>query len=445
MEKIINYFRKQLHGLKKSSPKQLLYSFGIAFISWFIISITMYSTTPQTISNIPLVVDITGTSAEANNLSVISQDADNVKAKLTIDRTQLNSLSNKNLIAKAKVENVTQAGIYQLKIDITSTEDVEFTVENTDPAYVTVEFDSYITKEIPITVNAPNIKVKDGYIMDETSPQVTPSTINITGPQKQVDSISQLCVNINETKALDNYYTYHSNDTEQWKLYNENGSEVNADGLTFDLNDIQVDFQAYMTKTLKLKYNLINAPFNDFVPDFTMSVDEIVVASSDSSLEDREEIPLGDIDMREVDINYSKEFKIELQPSYRNISGVDTVTVSLNSNKYTKREFSNLTNFVLLNIPSDYDVEVLSENLTVELIAPSSVIDEITQDDFVLKIDLSNAQITGSLFNGQVMVQLPDYPNAWCVGKYSVALRATEKNSTTNVTTETSTSSVVLY
>lgn len=445
MKKIINYFCKQLHNLKKSSLKQLLYSFGIAFISWFIISTTMYSTTPQTISNIPLVVDITGTSAEANNLSVISQDVDNIKVKLTVDRTQLNSLSSKNLVAKARVENVTQAGIYQLKIDITSTKDVDFKVESTEPSYVTVEFDSYITKEIPITVNAPDIKAKDGYIMDETSPQVTPSTINITGPQKQVDSISQLCVNINENKELDNYYTYHSTDVEQWKLFNQNGSEINSNGLIFDLNDIQVDFQAYMTKTLKLKYTLINAPFSDFVPDFTMSVDEMVVASSDGSLEDREEIPLGDIDMREVDINYSKEFKIELPQSYRNISGVDTVTVSLNSNQYSKREFSNLTNFVLVNIPSGYDVEVLSENLTVELIAPSSVINEITQDDFVLKIDLSNSQITGSLFNGQVMVQLPDYPNAWCVGKYSVALRATEKNSTTTVTTETSTNSSILY
>jgi hypothetical protein len=413
----------------------MLYAFGIAFICWLVISITVYPNTPKTISNIPLEVDISGTSAEANDLSIISTDVEKVKVKITGDTYAVGTLKSEDLVATAEVENVTQSGIYQLKIDVSSVDGTEFTVNSIEPSYVTVEFDKYVTKEVPIVINAPNIKAKDGYIMDETSPQTTPSAISITGPQKVVDGIAQLSVDVSQEKEIDNYYTYHSSNVADWHLYSDSGAEIEADGLSYDLKDIQVDFQAYMTKTLKLTYTIINAQSSDFEPDFNMSADEIVVASSDSSLETTEEISIGYIDMSEVDLNYSKDFNIELPSSYRNISGIDKVTVSLNSNNYAKREFSNLTNFAIVNAPSDYDIELVSESLTVEIIAPQYIIDSITQDDFVLKVDLSSVQMTGSLFPANVTVQLPNYSNAWCVGKYTVSLRAVEKS--TDDTTDT--------
>ena len=97
MEKIINYLQKQLHNFKKSSPRQLLCAFGIAFISWYIITVTMYSTIDKTISNIPLEIDISNTSAEMNELSVISQDVEKVRAKITGERTKIGNIKSWNL------------------------------------------------------------------------------------------------------------------------------------------------------------------------------------------------------------------------------------------------------------------------------------------------------------------------------------------------------------
>lgn len=438
MEKIINYFHTQLHNFKKSSPKQLLCAFGIAFISWLVITMTMYSTIDKTLSNITLEIAISNTSAEMNELSVISQDVEKVKAKITGERTQIGNLKSEDLIATAVVENVTQAGTYELSIRVTGIDGTAYEVKNIEPSCVTVEFDKYITKDVPIEINAPDIKAKDGYIMDENSPTITPSTISITGPQKQVDSISKLLVNVSESKKLDNYYTYHSTNIEDWQIYSESGSEINFDGLTYDLKDIQIDFQVYMTKTLKLKYSVVNAPSNDFIPDFVMSDDEIVVASSASSLENLEELSF-EIDMREVDANYSKTFTIELPTACRNISNIDSVTISLPQNEYSTREFTNLNNFVFTNIPEGYNVETVTNGLALELVAPTSIIDEINQDDFVLKVDLSSVQITGNLFNAPVTVQLPDYPNAWCLGKHTIVLRAVEKISDTTTSNSTET------
>lgn len=444
MEKIINYFQRQLHNFKKSSPRQLLCAFGIAFISWYIITVTMYSTIDKTISNIPLEIDISNTSAEVNELSVISQDVEKVRAKITGERTKIGNIKSEDLVANAVVENVTQAGTYELSIRVTSKDGnlnyEDYEVKIIEPSYVTVEFDKYVTKEVPITVDAPKIKAKDGYIMDENSPTITPSTINITGPQKQVDSINRLTVKVSESKELDNSYTYHSTNIDDWTIYSENDSEINFDGLTFDLKDIQIDFQVYMTKTLKLKYSVINAPSNDFVPEFIMSDDEIVVASSASSLENLEELSF-EIDMREVTADYSKTFNIELPTACRNISNIDTVTISLPKNGYSTREFTNLNNFVFTNVPDGFDIQAVTSGLALEVVAPTSVIDEINQDDFVLKVDLSSVQITGNLFNAPVTIQLPYYPNAWCLGKHNAVLKAVEK--TSEVTTTASTSNIL--
>lgn len=440
MEKIINYLQKQLHNFKKSSPRQLLCAFGIAFISWYIITVTMYSTIDKTISNIPLEIDISNTSAEMNELSVISQDVEKVRAKITGERTKIGNIKSDDLVAKAVVENVTQAGTYELSIRVTSKDgDQSYEVKTIEPSYVTVEFDKYVTKDVPITVDAPKIKAKDGYIMDENSPTVTPSTISITGPQKQVDSINRLTVKVSESKELDNSYTYHSTNIDDWTIYSENDSEINFDGLTFDLKDIQIDFQVYMTKTLKLKYSVINAPSSDFIPEFVMSDKEIVVASSASSLEKLEELSF-EIDMREVTADYSKTFNIELPTACRNISNIDTVTISLPKNEYSTREFTNLNNFVFTNVPDGFDIQAVTSGLALEVVAPTSVIDEINQDDFVLKVDLSSVQITGNLFNAPVTIQLPDYPNAWCLGKHNAVLKAVEK--TSEVTT-ISTSNII--
>ena len=60
--KILTCFNGVIVSLKKCSIKQILYSFGIACICWYVISSTVYTNMTKTISNVPLVIDTTGTS-----------------------------------------------------------------------------------------------------------------------------------------------------------------------------------------------------------------------------------------------------------------------------------------------------------------------------------------------------------------------------------------------
>lgn len=436
MNKFFDYLNSQFGNAKQYNLKQVLYSVGIAIICWVVISMTEYPTNTTTISNIDLNIDLSGTSAEANDLTLISQDIEKVKIQVQGDRSKTGTLKSEDFTAYAVIENVTDAGTYELSIEVKNNSGVDCEIKNIYPQEVMVEFDKYITKAVPIVVNSPNITTKSGYMMDENSPKVTPETVNITGSKTQVDSIASFKITINQIKELDNYYTYHSTNQDEWTILNADGGEVDNIDLILDTKDFQIDYQAYMTKTLKLTYNLTNAPSSDFKPNFTMSDTEITVASSDSSLETTEEIFLGDIDMRDVDLNFSKTFDIELQPSYRNISGIEQVTISLNSNNYKKREFSNLTNFSITNAPSDYNIEVLTSNVSAEFIGPSDIMDYLNENDITIKIDLSNTKASNGLITTPVTIQAIGYNGVWCIGKYSVVLRFTKKTIESETTTQ---------
>ena len=434
--KILTCFNGVIVSLKKCSIKQILYSFGIACICWYVISSTVYTNMTKTISNVPLVIDTTGTSVDVNGLSVVSQDVENVTVRISGDRGEIGNLKASDLQANAIVENITEAGTYTISINVSNADgkDTDFKVESIQPNCATVQFDKYISKDIPVVVNSPNIKAEDGYIMDKDTPKATPSTITINGPQSQVDNIEEFKVDIDQEKLINNYYTYHSTDAEEWSLCDENHGEVDVKNVTYNVTDIQVDYQAYQTKTLSLKYSLINNA-NNVQPKFIMSDSEIMVASSDSSLESTNEIDLGEIDMRDVGLDFTKTFEVSLPTSYQNISGIDTVTISLDKDAYEEKEFYNLSNFVITNAPEDYDIQVITSSITADVICNKYQINTINADDFVLKIDLSNTQITGNLINVPVMIQVSSHSDAWCVGRYMAVIKATDKvEETTTVT-----------
>ena len=146
--KYVKNIMNNLRSALTTNPAMIIYSVLIAIIAWFIISITVYPTTPKTLSNIPVEVDITGTSAEENGLSVISYETKKVTVTIQGNRSSIGSLSADDLVASAVVENVTSAGEKYLKINVISKKsDVKFDVTSVSPSTMAVMFDKIDTRE----------------------------------------------------------------------------------------------------------------------------------------------------------------------------------------------------------------------------------------------------------------------------------------------------------
>lgn len=422
--KFIKNIKNYILNSFNNNTAMIIYSIIIAILMWFVISITIYPTTPKTLSNIPLEIDITGTSAEENDLSVISASAKNVTVTIKGERSRIGSLTADDLVAKAVIENVNSAGEKSLNINVTGkNSDVKFEVTEIKPSKVDVMFDRIDTREYDLTVNAPNITAADGLYMDKSEFKVNPSVIEITGPSKQLDSIDKAQVYVDTKQEINTAYTFHSKDV---VLYDKNESKINTDNLTYNSEDFTIDIPVYMQKELDLTYDLRYAPANFDVSSLNieLNVDKISLASPNDELQNIDTWSIGSIPLYDLDWDFNKSFTIEVPSNYKNLSNVSTVTAKLNQEGLAKKTVT-VNDISIVNAPSNYDCTVNTYGLTFDIIGPEDDIAEITEKDILVSVDLLKYTVQSTNFTADATISFPKYDKVWAVGLQKVSVTAT--------------------
>ncbi len=421
-----------------NNTAMIIYSIVIAILIWFVISITIYPTTPKTLNNIPLDIDITGTSAEENDLSVISASSKSVTVTIKGDRSRIGSFTADDLIAKAVVENVNTAGEKSLNIIVTGKDsNVKFEVTEIKPSKVDVMFDRIDTREYDLSVDAPNITTAtDDLYMDKSEFKVTPSVVEITGPSIQLDSIDKAQVYVDTKQEISSAYTFHSKDV---VLYDKNESKINTDNLTFNTEDFTIDIPVYMQRDLDLTYDLRYAPanFDKSSLNLEMNVDKITLASPNTELENIDSWSIGSIPLYDLDWEFNKSFTIEIPKNYKDLSNVSTVTVKLNTDGLAKKTVT-INDISILNAPTNYSCTVNTYGLTFDIIGPEEDIDQITEKDILVSVDLLKYTVQSSNFTADATISFPNYDKVWAVGlqKVSVTATSTSSSQTTSSTTD---------
>lgn len=433
--KFLKNIKNHLLNSFNNNTAMIIYSIIIAILVWFVISITIYPTTPKTLSNIPLEIDITGTSAEENDLSVISASVKNVTATIKGDRSRIGSLTSDDLVAKAVIENVNSAGEKSLNISVTGKDsDVKFEVTEVKPSSVDVMFDRIDTREYDLSVNAPNITAADGLYMDKSEFKVTPSVVEITGPSIQLDSIDKAQVYVDTKQEISTAYTFHSKDV---VLYDKNESKINTDNLTFNTEDFTIDIPVYMQEELDLTYDIRYAPTNFDISSLNidLNVDKISLASPNTDLQNIDTWSIGSIPLYDLDWDFNKSFTIEIPSNYKNLSNITTVTATLNQEGLAKKTVT-VNDISILNAPTNYDCTVNTYGLTFDIIGPEENIAEITEKDILVSVDLLKYTVQSSNFTADATISFPKYDKVWAVGLQKVSVTATPTSQDTTESTD---------
>lgn len=402
-------------------------SIVIAVFSWFIISMTIYSSVTQTIRNVPLNIDITDTAAAENDLTLISCDVSTVEIQIQGNRAEIGNLSAENMQARLVADNVTSTGTKTLGIEITSiNKNVEFQVKSIKPATATVVFDKYETREFAVTPDIPGVSFAEGKTLDEENFSCEPETVNITGPAAQLDKIAKCVAVSNKELNLDSSYSIASDEI---KLYAEDGATIEPSPFKFDNARFNINIPVLTQKTLGLSVGIAGAPSN-FDSDclkFKFSADSITLGSTNSQLADFPDVfEIGKVLLSDLDIGFTETFKINTM-DYKNMSNLETVTVTLDDSKLKSKEFV-IDNFNISNAPKNYDFSVITNRLEVKVVGPADIIDNITSNDIVADINLLNAKIPeGESFNWDATISFPKYNNVWAVTHNKVILSKSEK------------------
>lgn len=443
MTKNLKGMRAFWNSLFKSRVFTIIASIALGIICWFVISISVYPTTPRTINNIPVTVELAGTAAEENGLSVIDMDVSTISVQIEGNRSDVGNLDADNMVARVVTDDVTSAGTKSLSFHVESTTGVEFTVKSMTPSKVNVTFDCIKTYTFDITPSIPNITFAEGCVLDEDNLVCTPSTIEVTGPQSQLDQVTSCVAEVEESDSLSASHVFVA-DTLQF--YNEGGAEMDSEDLTYDAASFTVEVPVLYQKTMDILYQITNAPSNFDLDCLNLSLSEekITLAAPNNSVEDMDEFNIGSVALRDIDLDFSQDFVVDVPDEYENCSGFTVVNLSLDSTGLAKKDFV-LTDIGVVNAPASYDFEVLTQQLTVSMIGPEDVLEKLDASDITANVDLLSYSVQANgvegdsvTFNYTPTISCAKYNNVWAVGDYHVSVQGNAQSSENESTQENS-------
>lgn len=424
--KKIHDFQNFLAGLINTKPVSVVVSILCAILIWFSVSVTIYQTTHVTFYNIPLTVDLTGTSAEANGLSAVSCDVQTVNVQLEGNRAQIGRLTQEDLKANIVTGNINTIGEFYFEISIEADKNISFS-STISPDHATVELDKIETRTYDVTASVPNVQATAGHAMDKDDITFEPAQIEITGPSTQLDKINRVEAYSEKALKIDSLYSLY---TSEVRVYTAEGAVMDTDDLEIPSTNFQITIPVLTQKELELTYEIRNAPSNfdlEWLQErLHLSEKTITLASQTSTVfAEREDWNLGFIKLDDITLDYEHDFPVEPGEEFIDQSGLQQVELTLDNQGLASREFQvSNSNISVINAPKNYNITIITKNLPVTVIGTEEELEELSTQDIFVTVDLLNYNITQSTsFTADASVSFyGDETRLWAVGLYKVAL-----------------------
>lgn len=434
MEKTVKKRRIFKRGFKGELSDFVLkiFSIVIAVIIWFAMSITKYPTVNKTISRVPVDFSIKGTAAESKGLSALSYQDFTVDVEIQGMNYEIGTYSANDLVATVDTDEVTKEGTYKLDIDVKSKHSADrCTIISVTPQTVEVKFDQLDTVKLPITVSAPNVSAQEGFTLKETA--LTPSEIEISGPEKELERIDKVVAQYSDKLTLNDDTTVS---TSSIILYDADDNRLDSSNCTLSLSTVDISFVVYKKVTMNLSASFANVPPNfdlESLP-YSLSTDTLQVITPQLDANDTEDVSLTPVSM--YDISKGKTFKIEIDSILSggeiNQSGEDLIEMDFDLSDYEQKTFAlKASKIQITNIPEGKSASIDNELLSnVTIIGPAKVIKKLKASDLTAVIDLSDVEAGGSISH-EVVIYCKEYNTVWNIGTHEAVVTITDSAATT--------------
>ena len=213
------------------------------------------------------------------------------------------------------------------------------------------------------------------------------------------------------------------------EIYDVDGQlmDLDANKFTLSAKEFSVTIPVLKQKTLPLTFDYLNAPsgFSATSLKYSMSSSFIQVAAPVEVIDNMTELKIGYIDFKQLGLNYSKDFEIELPTGFKNITNLTKVTVTFDtSDLTTKTTWISNSNLKLTNIPANYNARAITRTInSVKLVGSKQELVGISYQDVVGEIDLMNTDIKGKgQYTVPVTIKFPSKNGVWAVGEYTAVV-----------------------
>ncbi len=404
----------------------MLFSIVLAFVIWIIMSLTVFPETTITLKEVPIDFSLDGSYADVAGISVMKTSVDTVNVVISGERYLIGDYTADDIHVTVNVDAVRATGSYELALVVTSVSGDTIEVEQIEPSTVKVDFDYMVTKTYSVedgtlVADVSNLTAADGYIIDEGEITISPSSIELYGPQDYIDQITSVAVKVDNSAIIQSTMTSNLNSV---ILYSGN-EEFTSEDVTIDNESFEVTVPVYLLRTIPLDITLTSNVDSFDLSSITYSINpsSITVRSQNENVNSITNINLDYISVNKITAGSVFTVSIAENANYENISGIDTATVTFDLEGYAEKVVTvSNSQIYILNSTEDKVVSVEQAQIqNVILVGPEDVLEQISSSDVVAEIDmLDYANTTSSYTIMDLTIYVPGYDNVWSYGTYRV-------------------------
>lgn len=411
--------------------KNIIFALVIAIIVWFAISMQIFPDVTTHVSDIPVEVTATDYMNE-NALSVTDSYVDKITVQVTGKRYEVGNLTASDFTAKADLSAITAPGEYTVKVNVTPVKDNSCTVDDSNIT-LKLKVEKTLSKTYSVSngsmkATAEDVTATAGMKIDSVT--ADPSTITLTGDSTAIETVKSVEIRSVFTGETSESVTSKG----QIVLLGNNGEIIENPDIKFDNESFTVNITLYKQKTLPLTVQFTNVPSNFDLSSLKYSIypESLTVSSPDDSLDSQEKFEVGTIDLSQLTTKYLQKLTlpITLPDGYKNISGNTSAMVSFeDAENYTFLSYAvQKDNIRVINAPDNFDIEVLTNELSVNVTGPADEIAALASKDIYATIDLMGTTLTAGLKDVNAEFTLRGTKvKSWVTGEYKVSIQVTER------------------
>lgn len=400
----------------------LILALFCGFVAWTVVAVYVDPQGSVTVQDVPINYANGASAYTSQGLDIVEKPSiETVDVRVDGNSTIIGNITNSDIMVYPSYAGVSGAGRVTLRLQarlVNTTDfpgDIECTVES--PRTIEVVFDEVSEKTLAITVDASAVSVAEGYMLNRSA--AVPAEITLRGPTSELDQIASVVATVSSDAELSDTTTAPAT----LELRDENGEVYTPQYTTMDSETANVTLTVYQVRELPLVVDFIGTPTNFDTRSlrYTLSQDTLRVAGPARTISALEELTVTNFDLsQEFELGRDYQRLVELPSGIVSLDGVTSVTLSFDTSDMGSTTL-NISNISAINVPSNYEVEILSSMVSgVTLYGPAEEVEALSADSVVAQIDCQSVNLTVGQQTIPVTIQIPSSSRIFATGSYTV-------------------------
>ena len=271
----------------------LLLAFGL----WLYVVSTESPTGQRVFESVPVKISGTDTLSGTYGFSVLTGYDSTARITLRGKQSALNALDAEDLAAKVELADITAAGSYEKKIQVTPPAGLE--VVSTSPSTLVIDVDVEKTVSVPVLDPEETYTLAEGVQFKRT---YSAESISVRGPQTVVDKIHGIKCSVELGDFVENVIK-----TVPIRFVDEAGNEITDRYLVPSQNTLTITYTLYKEKTVPLVLDVSTILPAERVSQ-SVSPSQITVQGPPEQIEALTEVVAKKVSTAEMTSEYSRFF-----------------------------------------------------------------------------------------------------------------------------------------